>query len=127
MNKEVRNIVTWALNQMSQGYLYKQWSDAFVRSQNSETFGKFYEELAKVLDVTKLTAEEMKELRFGPWDDKDGVYLFPLWIVPIVPDDLEVYSISGTKMLASEAKEDLDVRFDCVAWGIYPHVDQPEK
>ena len=83
-------------------------------------FNTVYDELKKHIDFTKLTAEEAKELRFRRWDEEDmpNLWLFPLYLVPIIPEGLEVTYISGEKGKYEKDKMDNDIRFGCVAYGI---------
>lgn len=112
MKREVQNNLTWIINKLSEEYVYK-WN-----SYNTKSFDEFYEELKKNIDFTKLTREEAEELRFGKWDEESNLYLFPLWLVPIIPEGLEVTGISGCKYKYEKDKMDNDIRFGCVAYGI---------
>ena len=49
---------------------------------------------------------------------ESDLYLFPLYLVPIIPEGLEVVSISGKKYRYEKEKADNDIRFGCVAYGI---------
>lgn len=120
MKQSIVNRLTWLANRMAEGYTYKNWTDEFARQDAGKAFEALYKELPKHIKLDKLTRKEMQELQFGRWDDESELMLVPLWLVPLVPDDIEVYGIGGGKMTAAEAKKDLDVRFGCVAWGIYP-------
>ena len=115
MKPEVQNCLTWFANKVSETTIYP-WSAEFKESELKKASEQLYEELKKHIDVTKLTVEEAKELRFREWDD--GIYLFPLWLVPIIPDGLEVTSISGVAYEYHASETDNDIRFGCVAYGI---------
>ena len=121
LKPEVQNAITWLGNKLAEGYLYKNWSNEFVRSEFDKAFDIFYKEMTKDIDIATLTKEDLHELRFRKWDDESDLMLVPLWMVPLIPDKMEVETIGGTKMMAGEAKKDIDIRFGCVAWGIYPH------
>lgn len=118
MKKEVRANITWLINKLSEGYMYT-WDDGFKQKESKKNFDRFYEELKKNIDLTKLTVEEAKELRFGRWSDEfPDLWLFPLWLVPIIPEGMEVIDINGNKFNYEKEKADNDIRFGCVAYGI---------
>lgn len=117
MKKEIQNCFTWLVNKVSQTIIY-DWNEEYKIRENKEGFDAFYKELQKHIDFTKLTVEEVKELGFGKWDDENDLWLFPLYIVPIIPEGLEVMSISGNKFKYEKDKADNDIRFGCVAYGI---------
>ena len=113
MKSEVINNLTWLVNKLSEEYVYK-WND-----NNTKSFDMFYDELKKNIDVTKLTKEEAEKLRFRRWSEEQlNLYLFPLWIVPIIPEGLEVTCIYGEKVKYEKDRMDNDIKFGCVAYGI---------
>ena len=119
MKKEIQNCLTWITNRVSETIIYDNWSDDLKIKQNKEVFDTFYSELKKHIDITKLTIEEAKELRFRRWDEElPDLWLFPLYLVPLIPEGLEVMSISGDKFKYEKDKADNDIRFGCVAYGI---------
>lgn len=118
MKKEIQNCLTWLVNKVSQTIIYN-WADDFKVGENNENFETFYEELKKHIDFTKITVEEAKELRFQRWsEEQPDLWLFPLYLVPIIPEGLEVTFISGEKAKYEKDKLDNDIRFGCVAYGI---------
>lgn len=118
MKKEIQNCLTWLVNRVSETNEYN-WENDFKVSENKKSFNTFYEELKKHIDFTKITVEEAKELRFQRWDEEHPeLWLFPLYLVPIIPEGLEVTSISGNKYKYEKDKADNDIRFGCVAYGI---------
>ena len=118
MKKEIQNFLTWLVNKISETIIY-DWKDGFKIKENKKSFEEFYEELKKHIDFTKLTVEEAKELRFKRWsDEQPNLWLFPLYLVPIIQEGLEVTSISGNKYKYEKEKADNDIRFGCVAYGI---------
>lgn len=114
MKQEIVNCMSWLINQTAEIYVYKRYNMQKTRY----AFDEFYRELKRHIDFEKLTVEEARELRFGKWDDESDLWLFPLWLVPIIPEGLEVMSISGEKYKYEEEKADKDIRFGCVAFGI---------
>lgn len=118
MKKEIQNCLTWLVNRVSETNEYN-WENDFKVSENKKSFNTFYEELKKHIDFAKITVEEAKELRFQRWDEEHPeLWLFPLYLVPIIPEGLEVTSISGNKYKYEKDKADNDIRFGCVAYGI---------
>lgn len=117
MKDEIKNCLTWLVNKISETIIY-DWNNEFKLQQNKKSFNKFYEELKRHIDFTKLTIEEAKELRFGKWDEESNLWLFPLYLVPIIPEGLEVVDIGGNKYKYEKATADNDIRFGCVAYGI---------
>ena len=118
MKKEIQNCLTWLINKVSETNEYN-WENNFKATENKKSFDVFYEELKKHIDFTKITVEEAKELRFQRWDEEQpDLWLFPLYLVPIIPEGLEVTFISGDKAKYERDKMDNDIRFGCVAYGI---------
>ena len=46
------------------------------------------------------------------------LWLFPLYLVPIIPEGLEIMYIDGEKGIFKKDDMDNDIRFGCVAYGI---------
>ena len=117
MKIEIQNCLTWLVNEVAKAVVYN-WDNEYKATENKESFNIFYEELKKHIDFTKITQAEATELRFGKWDTESNLYLFPLYLVPIIPEGLEVTTISGNKIKYERNKMDNDIRFGCVAYGI---------
>lgn len=118
MKKEIQNCLTWLVNRVSETNEYN-WGDDFKASENRKNFDTFYKELKKHIDFKKITVEEAKELRFQRWsEEQPNLWLFPLYLVPIIPEGLEVTFITGEKAKYEKDKADNDIRFGCVAYGI---------
>lgn len=118
MKKEIQNCLIWLVNRVSETIEYN-WDDGFKAKENKKSFETFYKELKNHIDFSKITIEEAKELRFQRWDEEQpNFWLFPLYLVPIIPEGLEVMSISGDKFKYEKDKADNDIRFGCVAYGI---------
>ena len=118
MKIEVQNCLTWLVNKVSETNEYN-WGDDFKASENRKNFDTFYKELKKHIDFKKITVEEAKELRFQRWsEEQPNLWLFPLYLVPIIPEGLEVTFITGEKAKYEKDKMDNDIRFGCVAYGI---------
>lgn len=118
LKKEIQDCFTWLANEVSQTIIYN-WSDSLKRDVNKQTFNYFYKELERYIDFKNITINEAKELRFGKWsDEQPNLWLFPLYLVPIIPEGLEIEYIDGTKGIYEKDKMDNDTRFGCVAYGI---------
>lgn len=113
MKKEILNHLTWVVNRLAEEPV---WGKCVQK--NSDTWDQFYKSLRKHLDITKLTREEAVELRFGKSDEDSDLYLFPLWMVPLIPDGMMVTSIGGEEFPFNSKTTDTDVRFGCVAFGL---------
>ena len=120
MKKEIMNCLTYLANRVSETTQYEKWSDEFCRKEIKEASQKFVDAMRKHLDWDNLTEEECKELRFGRWDEESGIYLIPLYLFPLIPMGLKVYSIGGNEIINDGTNLDNDTRFGCVAYGIKP-------
>ena len=119
MKKEIQKCLTWLANMSSQVIVYENWSDEYKTTKTKEVFNVFYEELKKHIDFNNLTVEEARELRFGRWSEElPNLWLFPLYLVPIIPEGLEIMYIDGEKGIFKKDEMDNDIRFGCVAYGI---------
>lgn len=119
MKREIQNCVTWLTNKVSETIIYDNWSNDFKNEENKKNFKRFYDEIKKYIDFNNLTIDEAMELRFGKWsEDMPNLWLFPLWIVPIIPEGLEVMNINGDKFKYNSETVDNDARFGCVCYGI---------
>lgn len=72
------------------------------------------------IDLTKLSEQELIELRFSLWDKESKNYLIPLWIFPFLTEVLTVTDINGKTETLSKSKLDLDNRFGYLAYGVIP-------
>lgn len=113
MKKEIVNHLTWIVNHFSEELV---WGNS--GGNRPDIWKQFYTSLKKYLDITKLTREEAVELRFCKWDEESDLYLFPLWLVPLIPEGFMVISISGEEFPFDSTTTDTDIRFGCVAFGL---------
>ena len=122
MKKELENCFSYLVNKLSESFVYDNWDDKTKIDELRLGFRTFYDEFKKHIDFTKLTVEEAKELRFKRWssepEDPQNLWLFPLYLVPIIPEGLEITFISGEKGIYKPGEMDNDIRFGCVAYGI---------
>lgn len=118
LQKEIQNCLTWLINTVSQTIIYN-WDNNLKMQENEKAFETFYKELEKYVDFKNITVDEAKELRFQKWsDEQPDLWLFPLYLAPIIPEGLEIEYIDGTKGIYEKDKMDNDIRFGCVAYGI---------
>ncbi|MFS7206678.1 hypothetical protein AB6831_04125 [Carnobacterium divergens] len=75
-------------------------------------------ELDGRLKNLNLTLEEMKQLRFGIWDDESNLRLIPIWLAPFIVQTTKVTSISGN--IKTLKKADRDHRGGFLAYGVNP-------
>lgn len=121
MQKEIINHFTWLANKLSESNTYESWTDELRVQELKDGFRTFYTSLInnKLIDLEKLTIEEAKELRFRKWDDEHpDLWLFPLWIVPLIPEGMTVYNLNGEARKYEKDKFDNDIRYGCVAYGV---------
>lgn len=118
MKKEIQNCLTWLANKTAEIALYS-WDVAFKEKQIKEAFAKFIEEIKKHIDFSTITIEEAIALRFGKWDEElPNLYLFPLYLVPLIPEGLEVIDLDGTETEYDSNLADNDTLSGCVPFGI---------
>ena len=113
MKKEIVNHLTWLANSLAEEPVWGKFA-----GNRPDFWNRFYDSLKKHLDITKLTREEAVELRFCKWEENSDLYLFPLWLVPLIPEGLIVTSISGEEFPFDPKTTDTDIRFGCVAFGL---------
>lgn len=119
MKTEIMNCLTWYANRVAETVQYTNWPDDFCRKEVNEATAMFVEALKKYIDLSKLTREEAVELRFGKWTDNSDLYLIPLYLLPIIPIGTELTSIFGERVIYDGHNIDPDIRFGCLAYGIY--------
>jgi hypothetical protein len=120
------NIGKSIMNTVAMGVSYN-WSKEFSFSEAEERFTDILKELKEIIEeeagsITALSEDNLKTLGFKLWDEKDPLYLIPLWLYTLIPDGTELTSISGDKAVKGTDSIDLDVRFGCIAWGFYKNV-----
>lgn len=119
MKEEIVNCLTWFMNRVAETTTYESWSNDYKVKAIKNASDKMYAELAKHINIETLTAEEAKELRFCKWSDEmPNLWLFPLWMLPLIPEGMMVMDISGETYPFERATADDDIRFGCLAYGI---------
>ena len=120
MKREIKNCLTWLANQIALDYIY---GDKF--HSNKEIMEKFYDSIKNEIEWNTMTTQQAKELRFARWsDDMPNLWLIPIWLYPVIPDDLPLICINGEKTNTAEGI-DTDIRFGCLAYGI--EIKEEEK
>lgn len=122
MNKNLLAHFTWLANRLSELNTYN-WSADFKERELKDAFDTFYKSLQKesnkpLIDLSKMTIEAAKEMRFCKWDENSDLYLFPLWFKPLIPIGTEVTTIGGEKIIYNGTNLDDDIRYGCLAYGI---------
>ena len=148
MEKEIINCLTWYANKVAETTQYESWSDEFCRKYIKESTDVFLDELKNHINWDNLTEEECIELRFLRWasdenvdeeidyvrkegtDEADikkkveelertrGLWLIPLYLLPIVPKGTELTSILGQVVKYDGTNVDNDIRCGCIPYGI---------
>lgn len=118
MDKNIIRCLVYMASQVEAINTYG-WSNEYKIKHLNDISKSFYKELSKHIDVTRLTIKEFKEMGFKQWsEDIPNLWLFPLWIIPLIPEGLEVVDIFGEKYLYDSEKADNDTRLSCVSYGI---------
>lgn len=119
MKKEILDCLTRYACNVAEPVQYTMWSDEFCRKELKNSTDLFLEEIRKYIDWDNLTKKEAEELGFKRWSSNDDLYLIPLYLLPIVPIGTELTSIFHEKVIYDGSNVDYDVRFGCIAFGIY--------
>ena len=97
--------------------MYEESKEAAI--ENIKTgFDEFIEYIEQHIDFNNLSREDAIHLRFMQWEEDSDLFLFPLYLVPIIPEGLEIMYINGDRCKFDSEKVDNDIRFGCVAYGI---------
>ena len=118
-NKDkIIHAMNWAVKQCYGGFIYRMWTDEMSLEDVKKSRLEFLKYVGDNLDWSDIDVETCKILGFCRWDeDMPNLWLIPGYLYPIVPLGLKVKSIGGTE-LEWTGKEDNDVRFGCLAYGI---------
>lgn len=122
MKKELINHFTWLINKLSELNTYN-WSAEYKQKQLQEFFETFYKSLYKkenisLIDLSEMSVETARELRFKKWSNDSNLYLIPLWFKPLIPVGTELTCIDGEKIIYDGNNIDDDIRCGCLAYGI---------
>lgn len=117
MKSELINHFTWITNQLSQLNQYN-WSEDMKKKELDKAFKTFNNSFKKYIDFDNLTVDEARELRFQKFDRESDLWLFPLYLLPILPDGLKVKTIGGEELIVGKDELDNDIRFGALAFGL---------
>ena len=67
---------------------------------------------------TDLTFEEAVSLGFQAWSEEQDLMLIPQWLIPAIPDGLEMTLISGSTFIFSHEGADFETRMGMLAYGL---------
>jgi hypothetical protein len=113
--KLLKAVERFLLSRLGEVIQYDNWSKEIALTYLKETpsFAT-----GEAISLANLTEEELFSLGFKTWelDTKEVIYLIPIWLKHILPTDLEVTSINGTKATLAEC--DNDNRQGCLAFGV---------
>lgn len=115
MSKVANNL----LNTIAMGKANESWSDNFSYSEVMETYHSIKDQLAEMIDFTKLSKDELVKLGFKKWNENSESLLVPLWAFDLLEDGTELVCINGSKAIKGKDDIDLDVRFGCIAYGLH--------
>ena len=120
MKPIIQDHLTWLANQVAESYLHSK-NPEHTHKDIQEACKKFYDSLRKTtkIDWENMDLQTAKELRFARWDEDSDLSLIPIWLYPMIPNDLELTSIGGRKAFVKDI--DTDIRYGVLAWGIYIH------
>lgn len=105
---------SFLLRQMSKFILYAEKPRlGFIRSQLDQNY-------IPVEEWKKLLIPQAKLLGFQRWEENNNLMLIPGYLYQFIPAGLELYSISGEKVVYNDYTDlDNECRFGCLAYGIY--------
>lgn len=95
---------------------YEQMKVAFFtyRSEYETDFGPFF---------ALMSREELENLGFVYWSEKDPLMLVPIWVYRILPADMVLISINGDRYRVFDSfirvDREEDIRFGHLGWGFY--------
>ena len=73
MNLDMITHLTWLANKAAEWNTYTNWPGDLVKNEVEEAFKTFYKSLmseknAHIVDLSKLSVQELKVMRFKRWD-----------------------------------------------------------
>lgn len=119
MNNKIKQALVRYANMTAQCVKYK-WSSDFQAEELKENF----DQLQKTINNEKpnffeMTESELKEYGFVKFDNKSNLMLIPLYLMDCFEKGTELTCIDGTKKIVGKDYISDDVRFGCIAYGIY--------
>ena len=111
-------------NKISEVNAYESWSDEFKYDTIKESFAHFYDTLKEHsgIDFNNMTIDVATKIGMQRWEG--NLFLFKLWMLPLIPEGLKVYDIFGDEFEYDSKSFDNDTRFGCVSYGIMIEEDK---
>ena len=105
-------------NAVAEVNTYTHWSYGTKEDVLKEGCVRFYNYIEKHagIDFNNMTPDVAERLGMMHWEN--GLWLFPLWMLPIIPEGLEVETINGHKFKFDIKTSNNDIRYGCVGYGI---------
>jgi hypothetical protein len=113
---ELQNLKSSIANLAAEAYQYSSWTPEFSRNNIVDTMYTYTEKYTTNLDFNQV---ELEDLGFQVWDEESNLMLIPLWLLPFISNGVELTSISGDTATVGTDDIDNDVRFGCIAFGVY--------
>jgi len=101
------------------------WEAKFSKKQCSTVFHTVEQKRRDekiVIDVSKLDEAQLKMLGAWRWELDSDLMLLPLWLYLMLPNGIELISITGEKKTKGKDFIGTDIRAGCVAVGIIKKV-----
>ena len=99
MKKEFENAFRRFTMRAALPIYYTDWSDSLARKEAKKAADGLLEDIRPYIDWENITEQECIDLGFKRWYDdnpeSDGIFLIPLYILPILPFRTKVTSING--------------------------------
>jgi hypothetical protein len=116
LNEDVRYWLIWLIsNAIAPAIMYEDMPTQSIVNLVKEKSRVFYGVLRSedLIDFNGLSFDEAKQLGFAPWsrDTVPGLYVFPLWLVPLIPDGLTVYNLNKEPFEFHQETTELDAEF----------------
>lgn len=117
---KILQLLSWYAAKVAEPVQYN-WLSDFSMREIKKTTKTFNKKLKELIDFSDLTVEDCEDLYFRKLDDKSGIYLIPLYLLPILPIGIEVYCINGETIIYDGNNIDNDTRAGLLAYGIKPN------
>lgn len=93
--EKLRNIRRYIVNIAAEVYTYTNWSSEFAAEQITK-IPNSGRGICDNVDISELTAEQMKDLGFGKMDENSKSFLIPLWVLPFLREEIKTSCIDGS-------------------------------
>ena len=112
----------------NRNYLYRcfRWlTNEIVKNQLQgktnveDVLDKFYDTVSNhISDFYVMTEEEMLDLGFIQYEGSHVVvWLIPLWLMPLIPENMKMYKPDGTSFYYNSKTAPKDIMFNCLTYG----------